>query len=401
MAARWILLVCLLVCIVEAQGLSPLILARISRPRLSVRLFNVESYGAIADGKTDNSAAFLKAWDEACNWGGLSSIVVPHGTYMLKQVVFSGPCKGWTTFEIRGVLKAPTDPPTSSERTWINFRYVNQLNVNGGGTLDGQGALVWGHKPVYMTMGFAFVTNSYVHNLRSSNSQNAHFALFACENMTFTNIMLTAPRDSPNTDGIKIGRSKGITIKDAYIATGDDCIAIISGTKKVTISNVFCGPGHGISVGSLGKHDNEVDVKDISVKNCTFYGTYNGLRIKTWASPLNHTLKASNFVYEDIFFKDVEHPIIIDQEYCPGHHCGNMVPSSVQISNVSYKNIQGSCKNDVAVSFKCSEKLPCQNITMEDINLWSSSKGSKRRLTNYCSHANGASYGKQIPLSCI
>ncbi|KAK7274314.1 hypothetical protein RIF29_15397 [Crotalaria pallida] len=390
MAARWILVMCLLICIVESHA-----------RHNGLKFFNVKSHGAIADGKTDNSAAFLKAWGEACNWDGWASIlVIPHGTYMLKQVVFTGPCKGWTTFEIRGVLKAPIDRPTSSELTWINFRYVNQLNVNGGGTLNGQGALVWGHKPVFMTMGFAFVTNSNVHNLRSSNSQNVHFTMFASENMTFANLTLTAPRDSPNTDGIKIGKSQGITIKDVYIATGDDCIAILSDTKNVTISDVFCGPGHGISVGSLGKNDDEVDVKDISIKNCTFYGTLNGLRIKTWASPLNHTLKVSNIVYEDIFFNDVKHPIIINQEYCPGHHCGNMVPSRVQISDVRYKNIQGSCKGDIAVSFKCSEKMPCQNITMEDINVWSI-KGSKRRLTNYCSHANGASYGKQIPLSCI
>ncbi|OIV89411.1 hypothetical protein TanjilG_21905 [Lupinus angustifolius] len=218
--------------------------------------------------------------------------------------------------------------------------------------------------------------------------------------MTFTNITLTAPGDSPNTDGIKMAMSQGININDVHIGTGDDCIAILSGTKNVNISKVYCGPGHGISVGSLGKHDDEVDVQDIHVKNCTFNGTSNGLRIKTWASPLNHTLKASNFVYEDIIIIDVEHPINIDQEYCPSGNCGNEVSSKVEISNVHYKNIEGSCKGDVAVNFKCSESNPCQNITGVNVNLWSS-LGSIGTLTNYCSHVNGAFYGKQLPPSCI
>lgn len=41
------------------------------------------------------------------------------------------------------------------------------------------------------------------------------------------------------------------------VAAGDDCIAIISGTRNVWISYVLCGPGHGIGVESLGKNDGE------------------------------------------------------------------------------------------------------------------------------------------------
>ncbi|CAL0315084.1 unnamed protein product [Lupinus luteus] len=386
--ARWMLVMLLLVCVVEAKA-------------QDIKIFNVKDYGAIADGNTDNSGVFLKAWSDACNWYGRAMFRIPRGTYKINPIVFTGPCKGWKIFQLQGVLKAPINSPTS-ESTWINFRYIDNLILNGGGILDGQGASVWGHSghPVLMTMGFAFISNSYVHQLSSINSQNVHIAVFSCKNMTLTNITLTAPGDSPNTDGIKLAMSHGININDVHIGTGDDCIAIISGTNNVNISNVYCGPGHGISVGSLGKHDDEVDVRDIHVKNCTFNGTSDGLRIKTWASPLNHTLKATNFVYEDIVIIDVEHPINIDQEYCPSSNCGNKVPSKVQISNVHYKNIRGSCKGDIAVNFKCSKSNPCQNITGIDVNLWSS-LGRTGTLTNYCSHVHGAFYGKQLPPSCI
>ncbi|KAE9595526.1 putative polygalacturonase [Lupinus albus] len=250
-------------------------------------------------------------------------------------------------------------------------------------------------------MGFAFVNNSKINGIHSINSQNTHITMFVCNNVTLSRLTITAPGHSPNTDGIKMARSQGININNVHIGTGDDCIAILSGTKNLNISNVYCGPGHGISVGSFGHNSDEFDIEEIFVKNCTFKDTTNGLRIKTWASPLNHPLKAYNIVYEDITMIDVHNPINIDQEYCPFRNCGNKVtPSGVQISDISYRNIRGTCRGDVAVNFRCSASNPCQNISLENIDLRRSS-GSKERLRNRCSHVNGAIHGQQFPPSCI
>lgn len=72
----------------------------------------------------------------------------------------------------------------------------------------------------------------------------------------------------------------------------------------------------------------------------------------------------------------------------------------MQISNVKYKNIRGNSNTDIAVSFKCSKDKPCQNITVEDINLWPYAREG-RKLRNFCFEVNGSSHGKQIPPSCI
>ncbi|TKY49521.1 Exopolygalacturonase protein [Spatholobus suberectus] len=384
-------MLCLLVWIAEAQN----------------KIFKVTDYGAIADGKKDNTVAFLKAWSDACKWKGSSTVLIPEGTYVLRTVIFEGPCNGQTIFRIKGVLKAPINPFLLTDQTWINFRYIDQLTVTGGGTLDGQGSSTrkrCKNNPncqiLFTTMVFNFITNSYVQKLHSIDSKGGHFIVFGCENMTFTNLTISAPADNYNTDGIKISQTNGTNIANVKIGTGDDCIAMISGTKKVRISNVFCGPGHGISVGSLGRNDGETDVEDIVVKNCTFTGTTNGLRIKTWAKPLKKTLYASNLVYEDIVMNNVQNPIVIDQQYCPHNHCNPKEISRVQISNVSYKNIRGSSHTDIAVGFNCSKYRPCQNITVEDIRLWRYG-GKGRKISNFCSKVNGASHGKQIPPSCI
>lgn len=78
----------------------------------------------------------------------------------------------------------------------------------------------------------------------------------------------------------------------------------------------------GNSIGSLGRGSDEgVVVQNVMVKSVTFTGTDNGLRIKTFSTPVTGTVK-------DIFFigahmNNVQYPIIIDQSYCPHNTCPN------------------------------------------------------------------------------
>ncbi|KAE9593656.1 putative polygalacturonase [Lupinus albus] len=58
-------------------------------------IFNVIEYGAVGDGLTDDSQAFLKAWNGACGKSdSVGTIEVPYGkTFLLKPLLFNGPCK--------------------------------------------------------------------------------------------------------------------------------------------------------------------------------------------------------------------------------------------------------------------------------------------------------------------
>uniref|UniRef100_A0A0A0KSQ0 Polygalacturonase n=1 Tax=Cucumis sativus TaxID=3659 RepID=A0A0A0KSQ0_CUCSA len=167
---------------------------------------------------------------------------------------------------------------------------------------------------------FSFIKNSVVSGITSKDSKNFHIQVLGCNNFTLQNVNVNAPGTSINTDGIHLGRCVGINILNSNIGTGDDCISLGDGSKQVTITNVTCGPGHGISVGSLGRYNAEEPVEGLQVKNCTITGTTSGLRIKTWpASPAAGV--ASDMHYEDIVMNNVSNPIMIDQEYCPYNKC--------------------------------------------------------------------------------
>ncbi|XWS16812.1 hypothetical protein CRYUN_Cryun33cG0012500 [Craigia yunnanensis] len=156
---------------------------------------------------------------------------------------------------------------------------------------------------------------------------------------------------------------------------------------------VYCGPGHGISVGSLGKFKGEDNVEGLVVRKCTSNGTDNGVRIKTWESPWKS--KASNFIFEDIFMDKVTNPVIVDQTYFPQPPCNQQTASHVQIEDVTYRNIWGTSSSQIAVSMQCSKQFPCKNIVMEDINL--GHLGREGPLKSWCSYVNGRDYGRQNP----
>lgn len=176
---------------------------------------------------------------------------------------------------------------------------------------------------------FNFITNSLVKDITSLDSKNFHINLLGCKNLTFDHVTITAPDNSPNTDGIHLSSSEAINILNTKIATGDDCISVGDSNKQIAISDVTCGPGHGISVGSLGKYSKEQAVEGITVKKCKLINTSNGVRIKTWPDSVG-SFPATDMHFEDIEMVNVSFPIIIDQEYCPWNQCNRKVCTEIR-----------------------------------------------------------------------
>ncbi|XP_022766693.1 polygalacturonase-like [Durio zibethinus] len=364
---------------------------------------SVDDFGAKGDG-TDDTEAFEKAWEQVCSSPDGVTFVVPKGkSYRLKPVRFTGPCKSNLRVEIYGTIEASDDQSDYNEdsRHWLVFDSVENLVVEGGGTINGNGQIWWENsckrkkdKPCKgAPTALTFYENQHlvVNNLKIQDAQQIHVSFDKCVDVQASNLVVTAPGDSPNTDGIHVTKTQNILIESSTIGTGDDCISIVNGSQKVQVHDITCGPGHGISIGSLGENGSREYVSGVIVNGAKISGTSNGVRIKTWQGGSG---SANNIRFVNVEMNNVTNPIIIDQNYCDQDEPCKEQPSAVQVQNVVYQNIHGTSASDVAIDFDCSKSHPCQGITLQNVNL----KGEENEATTAtCNDVQTITIGNVYP----
>lgn len=368
----------------------------------------VDEFGAKGDGENDDTKAFNNAWSKACS-SAPAVFLVPHGKrYLVKPIKFSGPCKSALTMQVSGTIIAPADPRVwdgLNRRQWLRFKEVDDLTVEGGGTFYGSGQQWWAEsckinktnpcRPAPTAITFELCNNLRVMNLIVENSQQMHIKFRKCVRVKADNLKVLAPGHSPNTDGIHVSASKDVVIKNTITGTGDDCISIVSDSFNIYIENITCGPGHGISIGSLGEGSAKARVADVMVHGAFLHNTTNGLRIKTWQGSSG---SARRILFQNVHMENVKHPIIIDQYYCDSKKpCSNKT-SAVKVSEVAYLNIKGTSASKEVMRFACSQTVPCENILLADIDLTATSGCTP---TTYCENAIGCTTGSVSPHSCL
>lgn len=331
--------------------------------------------------------------------------------FLVTSTVFKGPCRAKNiNFKISGTLLAPYSPSAWSGQDsgqWLAFNGVTGLHVDGFGALNGQGEAWWdqscrSHPDLEgctnlapTALKFTSCNNSSLKNMYFINSPQTHVTITRSTGFKIDNLRIKSPESSPNTDGIHIQSSKHLSIANARISSGDDCISIGDYTSHIHIANIQCGPGHGISIGSLGRKGNVVRVENIHVSDCTFTGTTNGARIKTWQRGRGYVRRV---IFENLRFQAVKNPIIIDQNYCEKAGACPELDSGVHISNVVYRKMTGTSSTDIAIKLECSRAVPCSDITMSSIHFSSATPG--KHVTANCSNARGQEFGV-IPGHCL
>ncbi|XP_070665800.1 polygalacturonase-like isoform X6 [Malus domestica] len=317
----------------------------------SAETVSVNDFGAEGDGETDDTKAFEMAWKVACS-SKEAVMVAPKKTYRIKPIRFSGPCKSQLTVQILGTLIASDDRSDFSKdgRHWLIFDSVSNLVVEGGGAINGNGKNWWQNScktDKSKTLTFYKSKNLMVRNLTIQDGQQIHVSFQKCMNVEVSNLSITAPPKSPNTDGIHVTDTQNILITSCVIAT-------VNGAK--------------------------------------LYGTTNGIRIKTWQGGSG---SASNIRFQNIEMHNVTNPILIDQYYCDRKIPCKEQRSAVEVKNVVYKNIKGTSASDVAIKFDCSKSFPCLGIILQDINLQHEGRKTAKAL---CNNVNVTSIGVVCPL---
>ncbi|KAM7266779.1 hypothetical protein ACFE04_008945 [Oxalis oulophora] len=355
--------------------------------RSRVGTFNVLDYGAKGDGRTDDSKAFLAAWNVACKIAG-STVLVPSGSvFLVGPVSFVGPyCAPNIIFQLDGKITAPTSASVweGGLLQWIQFKKLEGITIIGKGIIDGQGLVWWNNVPSYNSientassdlnenmpstrptaLRFYGSNGVTVTGITIQNSPQVHLKFDTCTNVQVSGFTTSSPGDSPNTDGIHLQNTQDVVIYSSTLACGDDCVSIQTGCSNVLIHDVNCGPGHGISIGSLGKDGSEATVSNITVQNVYFHNTLTGVRIKTWQGGSG---SVKQVLFENIQVSQVQTPIMIDQYYCDGTKCQNQT-QAVEISDIHYANIKGTYTYQ-PIYFACSESSPCSDVSMANVQL--------------------------------
>ncbi|KAF7809305.1 putative polygalacturonase [Senna tora] len=366
-------------------------------------LVNVDSFGAVGNGESDDTQAFRKAWDVACSTPK-SVFLVPQGRrYLVNATRFKGPCADKLIIQIDGTIIAPDEPKNwdpNLPRIWLDFSKLDKAVFQGAGVIDGSGSKWWAASckknksnpcrgaPTALTIDSSSAIR--VKGLTIQNSQQMNFVISRCDSVRINAVKVSAPGDSPNTDGIHISESTNVVLQNCKIGTGDDCISIVNASSNIKMKRIYCGPGHGISIGSLGKDNSTGIVTKVILDTAVIRETTNGLRIKTWQGGSGYVRGVR---FQNVQMDNVSNPIIIDQFYCDSPTTCENQPSAVKISEVMYQNISGTTISAKAIKFDCSDSVPCSNLVLSNVDL----EKEDGTVEAYCHSAQGFGYGVVHP----
>ncbi|XP_043723187.1 polygalacturonase At1g48100-like [Telopea speciosissima] len=370
-------------------------------------VFNVLDFGAKGDGNTEDTKAFEAAWAAACKVEASTVMVPSDFVFFVGPISFSGPyCQPNIVFQLDGTIIAPTSSKAwgTGLYQWLLFSKLKGITIQGGGIIDGRGSVWWkddslddpiddetrliipiDQDPVHNNSQIPISSSELggkMPNLKPTalrfygsfdvtimgimiqNSPQCHLKFDNCIGVKVFNMSVSSPGDSLNTDGIHLQNSKDVLIYSTNLACGDDCISIQTGCSNIYIHNVNCGPGHGISIGGLGKDNTKACVSNITVRDIMMHNTMTGVRIKTWQGGSG---SVQGVLFSNIQVSEVQLPIVIDQFYCDKSTCKNQT-AAVALSGITYERIRGTYTVK-PVHFACSDSLPCTEVTLTAIEL--------------------------------
>ena len=246
-------------------------------------------YNARADGTTTNTTAIQSAINDVSAKGGGTVQIPGPGVYLTGPLTMKSKIN--LQIDAGATLRMlPYGSWPAGTSPLLSLSGLHDVEISGGGGIDGQGADWWANNPgsgLYMIY-FTSCNTVLVQNVTFSNApaQQLVFKSSKGGNITIQGITIRAPSShagtpSHNTDGIDLVGTNCL-VQNCDISTGDDNIALGTSSSGVPsadilVTNCAFGDGHGMTIGS----NTAGGVSNLTVINCTFNGTDYGIRMKT------------------------------------------------------------------------------------------------------------------------
>ncbi|KAM0877216.1 hypothetical protein ACQ4PT_035648 [Festuca glaucescens] len=351
-------------------------------------LLTLDDFGAVGDGIANDTQALVDAWKVACDTDDNTYLNVPAGkSYQIWPVTLAGPCRDeikllvhppslttlFFTFpchvtltvqlvpaspcirQISGNIVAPESPDEwrgGDLGNWLHFSGVSDLALSGGGIIDGRGQQWWEQAENFTSgqeaaaaapnaLHFEDCQDVTVNGITLQNSQREHLVFTRCSNVEANYLRVTSPEHSPGTVGVLLVSSTNVHIMDDLFSVG------------------------------LGENGSLHKIEKIKTDTMFISNTKYGVRVKTYEQ---NTSSLNLF--------------------------GNLVEnaSAVAVGEIDYIDITGTSATERAVTFACSDAMPCSRLSLTGVNLTRVGGGN---ASAYCHQAFGRNVGAVVPESCL
>jgi polygalacturonase len=389
--------------------------------------FNVQNYGAVADGVTLNTEAIKKAIDAAVEIGG-GTVYFPAGEYLTGPVHLKSHI---TIFIDAGaILKFSRnfdDYLPMIESRWegtvgMNFSplfyayQVENIAICGRGTIDGQGDEWWEFyrklraekkkygeirtqskwqkmhrelnrdilapdnwnwnesnflRPPFIQ--FFECKNIMIEGISIQNSPFWTINPVFCDNVTISGVTIVNPPESYNTDGINPSSCTNVHIANCHISVGDDCITLKSGRDDD--GRQFGRPTENVTITNctmLNGHGGVVigsemsgDIRKVTISNCVFNGTDRGIRIKSMRGRggIVEEIRVTNIVMKNIRYEAITLNMFYQET--PDEPVSDRTP---RFRNIHLSDITVSQARSAGMLLGL-EEMPIDNVTFSNINI--------------------------------
>jgi polygalacturonase len=377
------------------------------------KTINVKDLGAIGDGFSDDTDAF----NQAINLSNKDTMIyVPKGTYLITPLFLKSYTSiylsseatllGHTNRMLYPILPEAMSidgqdleisswegTPAKTHASLLTAINQSHLQILGNGTIDCQAELSdWWSQPKEMKNGsyrpkglfFSFCKNIVIQGITLKNTPSWSIHPYFSDHLKFYDILVTNPKDSPNTDGLDPESCFDVEIIGARFSVGDDCIAIKSGkmamgmkykrsSSHILIRNCHMAFGHGAVV--LGS-EMSGGIQDLKVSQCFFESTDRGLRIKTRRGRGKYA-RIDGVTFENIHMNHVLTPLVMNMFYfCDPDGKTEYVYSKEQLpiddrtpflGKFHFKNIVCTDVEVAAGYFYGLPEMPIESIILENI----------------------------------
>ncbi len=275
-----------------------------------VAVFNIKDYGA-SGVKADNATPAIQKAIDACGKAGGGMVYLPPGEYTSGTLYLRSHVRfhieGGATLYASKDMNLFTGQAIASKTALLFADHVDDVTLEGRGTVDGQGSYIWREddlddvfvrpaKDLMRSLGKSLLrsfpegypdrkiyphlvwmgntTNVRITDLSFINSPTWTMGFYAVERMFIDGIFVyTKPNDAVWADGIDMDGCDDVHISNSSITTGDDCLVFVSGNfwgparpcQNVTVTNCRLSASANAIKFSEG---NAKGVQHVTIDNC-------------------------------------------------------------------------------------------------------------------------------------